>query len=54
VFDQRLQWNPDDYNGIREVQISHKKLYIPSVFAGTNFSNLDPNNYDKSSKVVVW
>lgn len=45
-YDDRLTWNPVDYNGIQSAIIPHVKVWTPSIFLANVFESLKKLGHD--------
>ena len=38
-YDNRLSWDPDDFNGIKEITLPVSKLWVPDIVLQVNTLN---------------
>ena len=38
-YDNRLSWDPDDFNGIKEITLPVSKLWVPDIVLQVNTIN---------------
>jgi len=36
-FDERLKWNPNDFNGTSEITLPVSKIWVPDIVIQVNF-----------------